>query len=590
MFISICSMHARVCPKKLGGSQVYVVWGSLILAFFKDCLFPIFIRLVALGLYITLVYMTFMIDSKNVKDLAKTAFQAASALALSKAVLEFVLPAMLLIIFFIIMRFSAGKNGYEKHNTKSLATKKVRNTWPVVGATLNGLAAGGGVVIFLKVMDPLKLTNDPDHYAIVFASLCGVIGCIVSLLLALILESCHESRFFGTSLLSMYTVISSFGLAWLGTSKYYSFGERIVMSIGTVIVLYCASAYTFWPPAIPRGGPKAMRNLDPAVLPLLNSARIISAPVGAVAGVFVIAKLHQPCLDMQGTYWGFGTAVLSGLIVSLIYSMACDAIIDKRSAQLAMTVGTFLSLIIGVYAEWWIGLLVGSIVGSISGAIMEHYTMKAVMAETVLMFPGDAEPYKPTSRSDGSTLWPSQPVKGADNQELAIANTLPTLVTATPRSSMSSGTDGMKNFSNDAFEPALVNDQRFGSTRSKRFGLQSQTSTGSAMQASNMAWLPSSPQGLQDRSPSAVAMAHGWVGNAAAGGAQSNLGSGRSASTPPELRAAAREANSSARQTQGSPGGAAQGGLPTDPGSGRREPRKIASVVRAATSERSNNS
>merc|ERR1719440_913827 len=107
---------------------------------------------------------------------------------------------------------------------------------------------------------------------------------------------------------------------------------------------------------------------------------------------------------------GFLICVLLGLIVALIYALATDAIIEKRSSQIALGVGTFLSLAISIYWLWYVGVLIGTSVGCILGAIDEHYTMRDVLAETVLMQPGDAEPLKPSSRADGTTLYPGQAI------------------------------------------------------------------------------------------------------------------------------------------------------------------------------------
>lgn len=328
-----------------------------------------------------------------------------------------------------------------------------------------------------------------------------------------------------------------------------------------------------------------MTPFDPAILPLLNSPRLLSAPMGTVAGVFVTSKMHKMCLEWQGTYYGFGTAVLSGLIVSLIYALATDAIIDKRSSQLALGVGTFLSLFLGVYIEWWIGVFVGTVVGCILGAIEEHRTMKQIMAETILMVPGDAEPYKPSNRTDGTTLFPGQPMKIMDEP-----SNLPTLVTATPKI----GGDELKNVTFEALGD--LDDMRRSETSQqsqqlvmgtpanrnggKRFGLNETKGSKSSNGATNMAWMPTSPTGADGPSPSSVAIAQGWVGNDGRGSQASwtQPGSGRSASSP---AGSARQGNGSARRGQGSLKGAAQGGLPNTPGSGRQEPRQIASVVKA---------
>jgi len=501
---------------------------------------------------------------------------------MSKAMLEFGLPALLLVVFFLIMGFSSGKNGAENKKTKSLAVVKHRNAWPVVGATVNGMAAGVGVTIYLKVMNLLP----SDAEAILVGSMCGVLGCMISIGCARILENCADSRIFGTALLFGYLVTTSFGLGWLGTVKHYEFTDRVIMSVGACLLLVGVSGYTFWPQSIPKGGPKAMVLREPAILPLMNSPRLLSAPFGTVGGIFVTAKLHTMCMEAQGTYWGFGTAVLCGLITSLIYALATDAIIEKRSSQLAIGAGTFISVVLGVYIKWYIGIAIGSVVGCLLGAVREHYTMMAVMAETVLMVPGDAKPYKPTSRSDGTSNFPGQASKVPASREETLAN-LPTLVTATPRSGSSEG----KTFANalDEDMQALGIEQSqnlmLGASSgrgTKRFGL---ASTGSPS-PSNTAFTNASPVAVDNRSPSDIAMQQGWIGQDGAV-SQSNW----TQATPGSSRS---KGSGSARRSAGALGGSgtAQGGLPVSqnsPGSGRREPRQIASVVRTPAAQAASN-
>merc|ERR1712086_394188 len=137
--------------------------------------------------------------------------------------------------------------------------------------------------------------------------------------------------------------------------------ERLIMSMGTCLILVTVSVYCYWPPTIPRGGPKAAGklDLDPHIAPLVYSARILSAPMGIAAGVFTTIKLHPVCLEWQGTFYGLGTSVLCGLIMSLLYSLGVDSIIEKRSSQWALCVGTFLAMVFGVYFTWIIGVVVG---------------------------------------------------------------------------------------------------------------------------------------------------------------------------------------------------------------------------------------
>jgi hypothetical protein len=564
-------------PKKMQSGQMMVVAGTLFLAFCKDILFPLFVRLSALGLYITLVYMTFVINKDNVDELAATAFKAISALAMSKAVLEFVLPAVLIIVFFLLMKSSAGSNGAEAAKQKSIHKKESRNAWPVVGAAINGYASGTGVALFFYLVDPFKFPAPASAYAIFCGTLCGIIASIVSLLLGLILERCPGSRTFGAGILFAYLVSTSFGLGWLGTSKYYLFTERMFMSVGTCMVLVAVSAYTFWPEPLPRGGPKAARLSDPVILPVITGPRILSAPMGVIAGVFATMKVHKLCLDLQGTYYGFGTAVLVGVIVSLIYSLATDSIVEKRSAQVAIGVGTFTSLIFGVYVEWYVGVAIGSVVGCILGAIIEHYTFRAVSAETILMQPGDAQPYKATLRTDGTTVFPGQPV----NPQLTdpAASNLPTLVNATPRSESNelklysnapdetfNKTGTFSNISREQTQQLMV---RVGAPhgRGKRFGLHHMTG-GEVMSPSNtnIAWTSGSP--------SQIAVKQGWVGDSTQSHWQG--ASGRSNSSPPGTGGFGNTRGSGASTrglSQDSARGAAQGGLPVSPNAARGEPR-----------------
>jgi len=313
-------------------------------------------------------------------------------------------------------------------------------------------------------------------------------------------------------------------------------------------------------------------------VPLLNTARVLSAPLGTVSGVFAVAKVHKTCLDLQGTYYGFGTAILVGLIVSQIFAVATDAIIHKKSAQVAWVSGTVVAFVIGIYSAWWHGVLAGVAVGSIFGSVQEHFLLRAVRAETVLMVPGDAEPYRPTNRTDGTTLFPGQPLKDINGDDA-----LPTLVTATPRSSDSSS---MKAIGNDMgqTQDSWMSPDGFGQTQSswsvpneqyctmragkgqKRFGLKKSNSPSQTKQSSGMPWMSASPQSPQ-ASPSAIAMAQGW--------APSSPAPQRSTSSPPGGM------NGSARRS-GSARGPAQGGLPRSPGSGRNQPRQIASVNRPA--------
>jgi len=404
--------------------------------------------------------------------------------------------------------------------------------------------------------------------------------------LALILEKCPENRIVGSGLLFVYLIVSSFGLGWLGTSKNYNFMERIIMSMGTCLFLVSVSAYTFWPPTLPRGGAKAVILTNPSIAPVLFGPRIISAPMGVIAGVFTTMKTYHACIEAQGTYWGFLTSVLCGLIVSLMYSLGTDSIIEKRSSQLAIGVGTMLSVLFGVYVKWYIGVVVGSVIGCILGAIVEHYTMRSIMAETtILMQPGDAKPYKASLRTDGTTLYPSQAVR----PESAGSDTTPTRVIATPRSQSSELAELTKatnegNFQTLALSQADSTQLYHSHGRSKRFGFHQQADNSNLSPArthnTSIAW--NSPV---VGTPSESAIAQGWTGNDW-GGSQSNWtqGSGRSASSPPGAGRFSTSREVSARGgSQGSLRGAAQGGLPSSQSSGRQENRQIASVVRATS-------
>merc|ERR1719359_1460740 len=96
------------------------VWTTLILAFCRDMVLPLFVRLVAIGLYAMLIYMTFAVNKQNVQQAAGTSFKAIAALAMSKAAFEFLLPSVLLLVFFVIMKVGPGTNGASSANAKSL--------------------------------------------------------------------------------------------------------------------------------------------------------------------------------------------------------------------------------------------------------------------------------------------------------------------------------------------------------------------------------------------------------------------------------------------------------------------------------------
>jgi hypothetical protein len=555
-------------PKKLGTGQMGVVAATLFLAFCKDMLIPFLVRILGLGMYIVLVYMTVMIDRNNVKSMASSAFQAISAIALTKAMLEFVLPVTLLFIFFLVMRLSSSSNGAEQHKERSKKPKTGRNAWPVIGATVNGMATGLGVTLFFLLTDPLSFGTVVHEYSVMIGTVCGACGSLVALGLALILEQFPFSRIFASGLLFAYLVISSLGLGWLGTSKHYTFMERLIMSMGACLVLVSVSGYCFWPPSIPKGGPKAMINIQKAIHPVVSGPRLLSAPMGTIGGVFVAAKLYDMCIRLQGEYWGFGTAVLCGLITSLLYALATDSIIEKRSAQVAVGLGTALSVVIGVYVVWYIGVGVGSVVGCIAGAVVEHQTMKAVMAETVLMVPGDAQPFKPTQRSDGSTMYPDQPAKQlpAIMERSASDGNLPTLVRVQTNAAE------LNYYDNYESPTGRDNQLSMRSSKGKRFGLGEKAFTSNALASpgathtGTLAWMAQSPE--SGPSPSSVAMTQGYIGTPS-NWAQP-AGTRRSVSSPPG-------GNSREGSRQSSARGATQGGLPTN---GRPAPKPIASVVR----------
>merc|ERR1719265_969834 len=158
---------------------------------------------------------------------------------------------------------------------------------------MNGLAAGTGVALYMNVLDPFDMGSSLSQYAILLGSVFGVAGCFLSLFMGLFLEKCPGSRIMAAGLLYIYLILSSFSLGWLGTAKGYDFAERVICGAGTALYLTSVTGYTFWPPSIPRGGPKATLNLEPAIQPLLCSARLMSAPLGTVAGVFAVLKVHK---------------------------------------------------------------------------------------------------------------------------------------------------------------------------------------------------------------------------------------------------------------------------------------------------------
>merc|ERR1712031_72214 len=141
--------------------------------------------------------------------------------------------------------------------------------------------------------------------------------------------------------------------------------------------------------------------------------------------------------------------------------------------------------------------------------------MRDVLAETVLMQPGDAGPLNPSSRADGTTLYPGQAISNEfGRQKLAeltgAPSNLPTLVVATPRS----GSGDYKNqFSgylyNEENEDADNNRIMMSTTQSgKKFSLGN--SAHSRQPETNMVWM--TPASDDSRNPSNLALSQGYIG------------------------------------------------------------------------------
>jgi hypothetical protein len=205
-------------------------------------------------MYILLLYLTFVIDKKNVKEMASKGFNMITAIACSKAFCEFVIPAIVVLVLLLLMRFSSGANGRAMHKSKSIAVSKAkRNPYPVCGAVLNGLAGGGALTIYILEGNE----HESESWAILCGTVAGIAASFVSLSTALILERFHSSRAIASGIVYLYVVLSTFGFGWMAT-RNMSFMRQLIITICSMIVLLASTSYAYWPPTIGRGGPKTV--------------------------------------------------------------------------------------------------------------------------------------------------------------------------------------------------------------------------------------------------------------------------------------------------------------------------------------------
>jgi len=225
--------------------------------------------------------------------------------------------------------------------------------------------------------------------------------------------------------------------------------------------------------------------------------------MGTVAGVFTVSELYDWLIKVQGEYIGDGTAMGIGYIVAMLYALGVDSIIERRSAQVAILTGTILSALFGIYVHWLIGIIIGSVVGCISGAIIEHFTMKAVMAETILMVPGDAQPFKASHRTDGTAMYQSQ------GQLTMGPGGVPTLVQIPDRDNkLYDEYDGPDrrgiSFEDSQRNQTLMLQNSPSKKSGKRFGFENHSAV--VASTSGNAWMPASPS---SQSPSNIAQGRG---------------------------------------------------------------------------------